>query len=299
MSIRFSILASGSRGNAAVVSVAGVGVLIDLGLGPRALAERLSSVGATWDSIASAALTHTHGDHVNDATLRFLARRRVTFHCHEGHPDRLRRLAGFHALAQRGLVRTYDDRPFLTLNGMRVESVPLSHDGGPTFGFRLEGRSSRRSRLASIGFVADTGIWTEEMADALIDVDLLALEFNHDVEMQRTSGRAPHLIARNLGRGGHLSNTQGSELLLAVLKRSRPGALRNVILLHLSADCNRPELAMASARASVRQANRRSAVHLASQWEAYPSISVQSAARRRAKTRERDDVVVGFPWEAA
>jgi len=37
------------------------------------------------------------------------------------------------------------------------------------------------------------------MVEALADVDLLGVEFNHDVEMQRRSGRSPALIARVLG----------------------------------------------------------------------------------------------------
>ena len=51
------------------------------------------------------------------------------------------------------------------------------------------------------------------MAEAMVDVDLLGVEFNHDVELQRRSGRSPALIARNLGDRGHLSNRQGADLL--------------------------------------------------------------------------------------
>ena len=64
--------------------------------------------------------------------------------------------------------------------------------------------------------MADTGCWTGAAADALTDVDLLAVEFNHDVEMQRRSGRPWHLIARNLGDRGHLSNDQGAALVAEV-----------------------------------------------------------------------------------
>ena len=59
------------------------------------------------------------------------------------------------------------------------------------------------------------------MVDALADVDLLGVEFNHDVELERYSGRHPVLIARNLGQRGHLSNDQGADFLSALLERSR------------------------------------------------------------------------------
>src|SRR5256885_7426706 len=50
-----------------------------------------------------------------------------------------------------------------------------------------------------------------------------ALEFNHDVALERTSGRHPRLIARVLGDEGHLSNEQAGALVRAVLDRSHQG----------------------------------------------------------------------------
>lgn len=293
MSIRFSVLASGSRGNAAVVRAGGASLLIDVGLGPRAMAGRLAAAGMRWGEVGGALLTHTHGDHLNDATLRYMARMGVCLHCHEGHPPALDRHSGFRELGRRGLIRTYDDRPFLAPNGLRVEPLTLKHDAGPTYGFRVEGREGRQ-RPASVGYLADTGCWTEALADALTDIDLLAVEFNHDVEMQRNSGRSPYLIARNLGDRGHLSNAQGARLIESVLRRSGPSSLRHLVLLHLSEQCNRPEIAWAEAWKALRTFDRRSNVHVARQEAVSPQMAVKAAPRRRA-------VVAAslFPWEAA
>src|SRR5690606_17016334 len=146
-------------------------------------------------------------------------------------------------LGRSGLLRTYDERPFLAAPGLWVEPIELRHSG-PTFGFRLEGRLGRRGRPATPGYLTDSGCWDVRRGDALADVDLLGVEFNHDVEMERRSGRSPALIWRNLGDWGHLSNDQGADLLSAVLGRSGPGAVRQVVLLHLSQECNRPDLAV-------------------------------------------------------
>lgn len=299
MAIRFAVLASGSGGNAAVVEAGGAGVLIDLGLGPKSLAKRLASVGGGWETLAAAVLTHTHGDHVRDATLAEMARRGVVLYCHEGHRRGLGGLAGFASLDAAGLVRHYDERPFLLPTGARVEPVELSHDGGPTFGFRVEVAPGRRGRAAAIGYVADTGCWTEAMADALADVDLLGVEFNHDVPLQLRSGRSPHLIRRNLGDGGHLSNEQGAGLVAAVLGRSRPGTVRHVVLLHLSRQCNRPALALKAARGALIEAGWRSTLHAAEQYAATPDVAV-APARRAAASRPRSATTAatgGFPWE--
>ena len=296
MGFRFTALASGSGGNAALVRAGGSGLLIDIGLGSRELADRLAMVGVGWGGIASAVLTHTHGDHVKDAALAALARERIPLFCHEGHRSRLERFAGFQTLTAAGLTRTFDDRPFLTPGGFRVEPIPTRHDGGPSYGFRVEARNGLKGRSASVGFLADSGDWTEPMAEALADVELLAVEFNHDVDLQKNSGRSAYLIARNLGDRGHLSNDQGAALVAAILARSRPGALRNLVLLHLSHQCNRPTLAVAAARSVIRGTGRRAAVHVADQHLPHPDLEFLPAARRRPVARAG---LLGFPWESA
>jgi phosphoribosyl 1,2-cyclic phosphodiesterase len=289
MSVQFAVLASGSRGNATLIRSGGAGLLIDLGIGPRTLEARLRSVGAGWPHVAAALLTHTHGDHVDDATLHALCRRRVPLYCHEGHRAGLSDRSNFRALDAAGLVRHYDERPFLAPTGAGIEPLELSHDGGPTFGFRVEARTGRGSRGVSLGYVADTGSWTPAMADLLTDVDLLGVEFNHDVEMQVRSGRSPQLIARNLGDRGHLSNRQGAEFVSAVLKRSGRGAVRHLVLLHLSEQCNLPGLALCEARAAVRGTGRKVAVHAARQAPAFPDLWIAPARARRGATAVQAD----------
>jgi phosphoribosyl 1,2-cyclic phosphodiesterase len=256
-------------------------LLIDLGVGPRTLAERLASVGATWGDVGVDLLTHTHADHLDNATLLGLARNRVPLYCHEGHRQELLRHSGFQALEAERLVRHYDERPFLSPNGLRVEPVSLRHDG-PTFGFRVEATIARGRPAVGIGYVADTGSWSTLMADALAEVDILGVEFNHDVEMQRNSNRHPALIARNLGDHGHLSNSQGAEFVSAVLERSGRNGPRHLVLLHLSDQCNMPGLALATARAALRESGkgRRVAVHAATQQVAHPNVWVRPGRRR-------------------
>jgi hypothetical protein len=230
-------------------------------------------------------LTHTHGDHRNDATLWMMARRRVPLYCHPGHRTELGCCPGFQALARAGLIRDYGIDPFLMPTGVRVEPVPLSHDCEPTFGFRLEARIGRSGRPVALGYVADTGSWSEATAEVMSDVDLLGVEFNHDVQMQLSSGRAPALIARVLGEQGHLSNAQGAEFVAAVLARSRPGAVRHLVLLHLSEQCNLPRLALQEARAALRAAGRRVALHAATQSMAHPNLWVRPSRRRAVARR--------------
>src|SRR5262249_32951214 len=158
-------------------------------------------------------------------SLAHLRRRGVPLLCHPGHHDTLGLYSpAFAELHAAGLVRAFEPgADFALAPNLRCRALPLRHDGGPTFGFRFEATSALFGRPAALGYAADLGSWDDGLADALADVDVLAVEFNHDVELERLSGRMPRLIARVLGDDGHLSNAQAAALVRAVLTRSPAG----------------------------------------------------------------------------
>jgi hypothetical protein len=135
--------------------------------------------------------------------------------------------------------------------------------------------------------VADLGCWDQHLARALADVDLLALEFNHDVALEYASGRQARLIARVLGDEGHLSNVQAAALLREVLRLSAPGRLRHVVQLHLSQECNRPHLAAAAARAVLAELSHAPELHTAHQDCPGPALHLEGgiSASPRSGTR--------------
>ncbi len=289
MALRFTVLASGSAGNATLVETTETGVLLDVGLGQRDLTERLSAAGASWARVHAVVLTHTHSDHWNDATLAHLVRRRTVFYCHPSHHGVLSKYSrAYGALQAAELVRPYHaGQPFEPAPGLRCVPLPVRHDGGETFGFRLEGAGDLFGQCQAIGYVADLGCWDAELAQALADVDILAVEFNHDVPMQCSSGRMPQLIMRVLGDEGHLSNEQGAALVRAVLSHSTPGKVQHVVQLHLSRDCNRPALALEAAQTVLADLTWTSIVHTAAQDRVTPSIDLGGPLRRRVRRGTR------------
>jgi phosphoribosyl 1,2-cyclic phosphodiesterase len=300
--LRFTVLASGSGGNASLIESAGFGVLLDVGLGPRQLAARLAQVGASWSAVQAVVLTHTHSDHWKDATLAHLHRHKIPFWCHSGHHTVLRTYSdGFLALHEAGLVRSYAAHEDFELSpGLRCRALPVRHDGGATFGFRLEGATDLFGQGGALGYVADLGCWDDELAERLADVDLLAVEFNHDVALQRDSGRAPRLIQRILGDQGHLSNVQATALVQAILQRSTAGRLRHLVQLHLSRDCNRPTLARQAARTLLDEMGLAVEVSTADQHEAGMPLSLHAPIRpsrsRRSPRRRVVDVQTLQPF---
>src|SRR3954454_8119433 len=85
MGLRFTVLASGSAGNCSLVQSDTGAVLLDAGLAPRVLLERLELAGQPAAVVQGMLLTHTHGDHWNDAVLTWLADRRLPLFCHPSH----------------------------------------------------------------------------------------------------------------------------------------------------------------------------------------------------------------------
>ena len=253
MSVQFTVLGSGSSGNASLLEVDGFGLLLDAGLGPRRLGAQLGAVGASWGHVHAALLTHTHTDHWSDRTFAHLRRRRIPLYCHASHHEALLTGGWEFAKLQGGLlVHSYESEgDFAVAPGFRCRPLRLRHDSGATFGFRFEGQGALYDPPWAMAYVADLGSWTPELAQALTDVDLLALEFNHDVEMEYSSGRSHRLIARVLGENGHLSNEQAGALLTEVLRCSQPGRLRHVVQLHLSRQCNHLSLAAQAARTAL------------------------------------------------
>jgi phosphoribosyl 1,2-cyclic phosphodiesterase len=271
---RFTVLASGSGGNVSLLEFDGFGLLIDCGLHPRYLTARLQSVGASWDRVSAVVLTHTHTDHWKDGTLADLRGRNIPLHGHPLHFAHLERTAqSFAALRGAGLARAYADgtpielTPHLTCRPLRV-----SHDSVPTFAFRIDGRDEGPQPAWSIGYAADLGCWSPELVEAFAGVDVLALEYNHDELMERQSARPRFLVERVLGDLGHLSNRQAAELTAAIAGRSGEGFPGHLVQLHLSKDCNRPELAAVAGREALVALNPTAEIITAKQDAAVKSI---------------------------
>jgi phosphoribosyl 1,2-cyclic phosphodiesterase len=280
MALRFTVLASGSSGNASLLRTGRHGLLLDIGLGPRLLAKRLAAVGSSWAHVHAALLTHTHSDHWNDRTLAYLRRLRIPLFCHRKHHAELQKYGQeFAEMQSDNLVRDYQtDRDVEPIAGVRCLPIALRHDGAGTFGFRLEATLGLFGQSVAMSYAADLGSWSAGLADALAEVDLLALEFNHDVPMQYASGRSPYLVQRILGERGHLSNEQAAALVGEVIRRT-PGRLQHLVQLHLSRDCNRPQLAKEAARTVLGEANGIT-VHTAQQHRPLRTIAVGPAAKR-------------------
>jgi phosphoribosyl 1,2-cyclic phosphodiesterase len=312
MPFHFTVLASGSSGNVSYLELAGRGYLLDIGLGPRLIAQRLAVHGATWNCVHAVLLTHTHADHWKAATLRHLWRRSIPIHCHPHHCEVLSQAGPiFELLGKKKLIRPYEaGQEFELSPELRCHPIVLNHDSATTFGFRFEGRGGSEGPHWTLGYAADLGSWDHGVVEALSDTDLLALEFNHDVGLEYASGRPARLIARVLGERGHLSNHQAAALLVEILRRDGGKRLLHLVQLHLSRECNRPEIAAGMAQAILQQLAPHVHLHTTAQHRPSPRFTLGqptpparphpmpiTRTRSRRRWRAADAYLPGMePW---
>ncbi len=265
---RFSVhfLSSGSAGNSTLVCDGESWFLVDFGLPPDRFIElaRARDVRlAYWREhrpgkaarhqppvpgthrIAAAVATHLHGDHVHPRTLRLLNDNGVRLWVHSLHAGELSGCREFRDLRAAGLVSLYGAEPFAVTPNTTAHPAEVPHDATATHGFVFH-RPVPGHHGVKFSYFADLGHFRKELAGMASDSDILALEFNHDPGMERACRRPQRTIDRVLGNYGHLSNHQAAAALEHIIEKSRRKP-QWVAALHVSSDCNRPELAHAAA----------------------------------------------------
>jgi phosphoribosyl 1,2-cyclic phosphodiesterase len=238
--LRFRVLGSGSSGNATLVDADGTRILIDAGLGPRELAERLLSAGVDPPSIDAVLLTHEHGDHCRGAasfSRRWGVRLRGTRGTYAAAGLGAAEIAGYDVLRAGVRVR---------IGALTVMPIGVPHDAVEPLAFVVS------SEDACLGHATDLGHLSRAVVDAFRGCTAVLVESNYDPGLLRDGPYPWSLKERILGRVGHLSNGEVARYLGDGL----PASCGTLVLAHLSLTNNHPELARMSAEAALRGCGR-------------------------------------------
>ena len=247
MSTRFSILGTGSSGNAALLVTENARVLVDVGFSVRRLTQLLAPLGESLEKIDAVFLTHEHGDHA--AGIEGLKK----------FPHiRLFANAATARAVQRGLEHRPDWQIFETgarfrFRDLEVESFAVPHDAQEPVGFRFttghEGDLFAPRR--ALAWLTDLGHAPQNIRECIRECDVVVVESNHCPELLKNDVKRPWSLKQRIGgRHGHLSNHAACELLATVASPR----WRRIYLTHLSRECNSRaavELAFASIRAAM------------------------------------------------
>jgi phosphoribosyl 1,2-cyclic phosphodiesterase len=250
--MRYAALASGSKGNCHAFSDGQQILLIDAGISYLQIRTRLERIGWEPSQVQAVAITHEHSDHI--AAIPVLLRR--TMWNILATPETLAAIERIHDL-EVPRSRWLPLRPGKTIDWESWRILPFAtpHDAVDSVAYRLE-----VSGFAA-AVVTDLGHPTALVVDHCQDLDLLALEANHDITMLREGDYPPLLKARILSRVGHLSNEASAELL----QRCLSPRLQSLVLAHLSEQNNHPDLARFSAQEVL--GSRNTQLHVAQQRE--------------------------------
>ena len=234
MAVRVAVLASGSRGNCAIVSSLHGSILVDAGISCRETLRRLKAVGEEPRRLQAIVISHEHADHV--AGLQVLARKLkvpvyMTEATYEGWRRSARDADGKPArLEQREHFQA--GRSF-SIGDITVNPFTIPHDAADPCGFTFNAEGIK------VGLVTDLGYLPCNVKHHLRRCDGLLIESNHDLEMLR-NGPYPWMVKqRVMSRVGHLSNSA----LADFLSSEYDGSAAFLVLLHLSEHNNYPELA--------------------------------------------------------
>lgn len=229
MGLRFSVLSSGSTGNATVVMNEETKVLVDAGFSAKKIDELLQERGLRGSDLDAIVVTHEHADHIKG--LGAVARKfDLPIYANEKTWAELDRQIGEIAESNR---RILDTGGLLEIGTMQIESFGISHDAAEPVGYCFH-EEDRKLSLAT-----DLGYMSGKVKEKIKDSDVLVLESNHDIEMLRM-GKYPWNIKRRiLSDVGHLSNEAAGEALCDILSAKT----KRVYLAHLSRDHNIMDLA--------------------------------------------------------
>ena len=215
--MKIVVIQSGSKGNATLVIDQGRVLLIDMGTTLKVLKEALLAQNMNLMNINAMLLTHEHTDHTYG--IKYLPP--LPIYCTK------------ETLDSSNVVEIKPYKKF-KIEHLEITPVSTSHDVKNPVGFIIKNSTEK------LVYLTDSGKIPGKSLLKLKNADYYVIESNHDVEMLVNSNRPWYLKKRILSDKGHLSNEQSA----AYMSKCVGEKTKQIILAHLSEECNKPELAL-------------------------------------------------------
>ena len=218
--MKVSVIASGSKGNAAILLFNEKVVLIDAGITCSYIKEKLESLNIK--KIDYVLLTHVHVDHIGG--LKQIIK--------NYNPKIYLSLGMYEELGIK--LDNYEIiKNDFNIDDLNIEIIKTSHDVKDSNGYIFNHGDK------SVVYITDTGYINTKYHQKLKNRNMYIIESNHDIE-KLMNGKYPYYLKqRILSDEGHLSNKDCSYYLKTFIGNSTT----NIILIHLSEENNSEELA--------------------------------------------------------
>lgn len=229
MKLKFSTIASSSKGNCIYIGTEHTNILIDAGLSGKKIEDCLNALDLNGNDIDAIFVTHEHGDHVSG--IGVMSRRyNIPVYATEGTWDNMPSAVGKFKRNMEKLV--YADET-IVLNDICIKPFAIPHDAKEPVGYSVFDNKNKITIATDIGHI------TDEVKENIKGSSLILLESNHDIEMVKNGGYPYQLKQRILSDYGHLSNDNAGRFLTDIVDDS----LKYVFLGHLSQENNTPNVA--------------------------------------------------------
>ncbi len=249
--MRFTVLGSGSSGNAVLMVAGETKVLVDAGLSAKEIVRRVAEVGEDVASLDAVLVTHEHSDHAGG--LRVLMKsvncpvylsgatlEAYLFENRNVKPDEGTKRTD----ALKGRVVEIESSNNFCIGEIEFEPFCVPHDAADNFGFVAKYAGVK------VAAVTDLGHITTLVTNKLRDCAAIMIESNHNLAMLRAcSVYSWDLKQRISSSTGHLSNEDLAEWLV----NEFDGAAKHIVLTHLSQKANEPHLCKLTAESALRE----------------------------------------------
>jgi phosphoribosyl 1,2-cyclic phosphodiesterase len=250
--MKFTVLGSGSTGNAVLISSQRTNVLVDAGLSAREILKRLGNVGVDPGDLDAVLITHEHSDHVGGLRVLMGSIKCPVYISAETEDAYFSTRKGIQngdsesakrRKALGGRATTIESSREFRIGDIDFEPFSVPHDAADNFGFVAKRDGVRVATLMDFGHI------TPLIKQKLNGCDAIVMESNHSRDMLRAcSMYSWDLKQRIASRTGHLSN----EDLADWLTTDFDGFARHIVLAHLSQRANDPHLARISAECALK-----------------------------------------------
>ncbi|MGC8739454.1 MAG: MBL fold metallo-hydrolase [Candidatus Hydrogenedens sp.] len=237
--LTFSVLGSGSSGNATFIQGSYTSILLDCGFSLPQIKKRLEIIGRTVEDIGAVFITHEHVDHIC-GLKRLISLYNIPIFMTRGTYNALQDI-----ISDNHNVELFESGDSINFGEFIIQSFAVTHDAKDPVNYVVS------NNKAKIGFATDCGYPSKLIINRLKGCHGLIIESNYCPNMLMSGGYPAHIKQRIQSKFGHLSNQQMLQLLSSVMD----DALRTLVLAHISENNNHHGLVEHLVRQTIGERN--------------------------------------------